>query len=103
MLTVGPHPNFTRNGNDIEAKVPLKISEAILGTTREIETLDGVKKVKVPPGMKVGTKVRLKGLGFPITGSDERGDFYVVIDLQLPENLSTAQKTAVEALQDVDL
>jgi curved DNA-binding protein len=104
VLTVAPHPQFVRNGNDIEAKVPLKISEALLGATRDVETMDGVKKVKIPAGMKVGTQIRLKGLGFPVAGKGEaRGDFYVVVDLQLPESLSAAQKSAVQALQDVDL
>jgi curved DNA-binding protein len=104
VINVAPHPSFVRNGNDIEAKVPLKISEALLGTAREVETMDGVKKVKIPAGMKPGKQIRLKGLGFPVSGKgDERGDFYVVVDLQVPESLSPAQKAAVESLQELDL
>ena len=108
VVTVATHPQFVRTGNDIEAKVPLKISEALLGTAREVETMDGVKKVKIPPGMKPGTHIRLKGLGFPVSagakdGSGTRGDFYVVVDLLMPDQLSAAQKTAVEALQELDL
>lgn len=104
VLNVAPHPAFIRDGNDIETKVPLKISEALLGAARDVETMDGVKKVKIPAGVKPGTRVRLKGLGFPTAGKDgARGDFYVVIDLLVPDSLSAAQKTAVEALQDLDL
>ncbi len=105
VINVAPHPQFVRNGNDIEAKVPLKISEALLGAAREVETMDGVKKVKIPPGMKPGTHIRLKGLGFPVSGKDAhaRGDFFVVVDLQVPDKLSAEQKHAVEALQELDL
>jgi len=103
VLQVAPHPQFMRVGEDIEIKMPLKISEAVLGTSREVETLDGVKKVKIPSGVKTGTKVRLKGLGFPIPGKSSRGDFYVVVDVTIPHNLTQAQKKAVEALQSVDL
>lgn len=105
VINVAAHPQFVRNGNDIEAKVPLKISEALLGATRDVETMDGVKKVKIPPGMKPGTHIRLKGLGFPLAGKDAaaRGDFYVVVDLQLPDSLNAEQRTAVEGLQELDL
>lgn len=103
VIEVAPHPTMARDGDDIETRVPLKISEALLGTSREVETMDGVKKVKIPAGVKPGTKVRLKGLGFPHTGGAERGDFYVIVDLAIPGNLTQSQKTAVEALQSVDL
>ena len=103
VLNVSPHPSFGRDGDDIELKVALKISEALLGVSRDVETLDGVKRVKIPAGVKPGTKVRLKGLGFPVPGSDERGDFYVVVDLEVPKKLTAEQKTAVEALQALDL
>jgi DnaJ-class molecular chaperone len=66
--------------------------------------MDGVKKVKIPAGVKLGTKVRLKGLGFPSAGKHgHRGDFYVVVSLDVPSQLTPQQRAAVEALQTVDL
>lgn len=104
VIHVAPHPDYVRSGDDVERRLPLKISEALLGAQRGIETLDGLKKVKIPAGVKPGTKVRLKGLGFPVPGGKGlRGDFYVVVDLELPTTLSDAQRSAVEALQSVDL
>jgi len=104
VIHVAPHPDYVRHGDDVERRLPLKISEALLGAQRGIETLDGLKKVKIPAGVKPGTKVRLKGLGFPVPGGKgTRGDFYVVVDLELPSTLSAAQRSAVEALQSVDL
>lgn len=104
ILRVAADPRFTRSGDDIEAPVSLKISEALLGTSRDVETMDGVKKVKIPAGVKLGTKVRLRGLGFPSAGKHgHRGDFYVVVSLDVPSELTPAQRAAVEALQTVNL
>lgn len=103
VLKVVPHPHLIRTDDDVEVIVPLKISEALLGCNHDVETLDGIKKVKIPAGVKPGTKVRLKGLGFPKTGTKDRGDFYVVIELKIPEKLTDQQITAIETLQSVDL
>lgn len=103
VLHVVPHPKMKRVGDDLEFALPLKISEALLGASRDVETMDGIKKVKIPHGVRPGTKVRLKGLGFPVPGKATRGDFYVVIDFDMPEDLSPEQRQAVENLASVDL
>ena len=102
-VTVQTHPSFVRRDNNIEATLPLNVSEALLGTMKEVQTLDGLKRVKVPPGVKVGTKLRLKGLGFPRINSMDRGDFFAVVDYVLPKELSEVQKVAVTRLQEVGL
>jgi curved DNA-binding protein len=104
-VTVAPHPLFTRDNADIETPLPLKISEAFLGTSKEIETPVGAKKIKVPEGVKPGTKVRLKGLGFPTKlGGKDRGNLYAVVNLSVPETkLSSKQREAIMALQEVGL
>jgi len=101
-IVVTPHPKFKRAGDDIETDVPVKISEALLGTSKEVATLDGTKKIKVPRGVKPGTKLRLKELGFP-TGHGPRGDFYAVISYEVPDTLSTAQVTQIEELAKIGL
>ena len=104
VLKVAEHPTFKRVDDDIEVALPLKISEALLGCSIDVETMDGAKKVKIPAGVKPGTKVRLKGLGFPKPGkTGVRGDLYVVIELRIPEKLTSQQITAIESLQSVDL
>jgi curved DNA-binding protein len=103
ILKVGGHPRFERHGDDLETKASLKLSEALLGTSKEVETLDGAKRVKIPAGVKPGTKVRLKGLGWPKMGSESRGDFHVVVEIDMPSSLTSEQKSAAEALRDVDL
>lgn len=102
-IDVAEHPRLKRVDSDVEVAMPLKISEALLGCSKDIETLEGLKKIKVPAGVKPGTKIRLKGLGFPTPGKAGRGDLYAVADLSVPDKLSKQQQTAVEALQEVDL
>lgn len=102
-VQIAPHPRLERDGDDIVAPVALKPSEALLGAQKDVETLDGVKKVKFPAGVKPGTRVRLKGLGFPRPGGGGRGDFFAVVELDLPSGLTAEQREAVEALQKVGL
>ncbi len=103
VLTVAPHPQFTRQGDDIEGKMPLKLSEALLGCSKEVETLDGHKKIKVPAGVKPGTKIRLKNLGFPFPGKSARGDFYAVVEYQVPDTLNSKQLDLVNSLAEAGL
>jgi len=102
-VSVAEHPVFTRVGDDIEASLALKVSEAFLGTTKEIETPEGSKRIKVPSGVKAGTRIRLRNLGFHKTGSSERGNFYAVVDLEIPKDLSPEQRQVVESLQELGL
>jgi DnaJ-class molecular chaperone len=76
-LKVDPHPYFRREGNNVVLEVPLSVSEAVLGTTVEVPTLDGSRlMVKVPPGAASGSRLRLRGKG--INGGDELIEVKVV-------------------------
>jgi curved DNA-binding protein len=100
FLTVKVLPDavFKREGDGIVVKEAVKFSEACLGSPLEITTLDGKKRIKVPPGIQTGTKIRLKGLGFPHMGSGARGDFYVQIEVKVPEKVTAKQQEMLEAL-----
>ena len=102
-VQIVPHPRYHRDGDDLIAGASLKPSEAILGAQKDVETLDGVKKVKFPRSVEPGTRVRLKGLGFPRPGGQGRGDFYAVVELDMPDQLTPEQQLAVEGLQRVGL
>jgi len=103
VVSVASHPQYTRQGDDIEGKINLKLSEALLGCSKEVVTLDGAKKIKVPAGVKPGTKIRLKNLGFHIPGKHGRGDFYAVVEYDVPESLSTKQLELVNSLAETGL
>lgn len=89
---------LTREGNDLLMEREIRFSEACLGTALDVETLDGVKRIRVPAGIQSGTKIRLKGLGVPRTGNGGRGDFYVKVVVKVPARLSDAQRRLVEEL-----
>lgn len=104
LIKVAPHPDFKRVGNDIETSVQLKISEALLGCSKEVHTPEESKRIKIPAGVSPGTKVRLKNLGFPVRGSSHRGDLYAVVELApLPKNLSDQQLAIVHQLENAGL
>lgn len=90
---------FTRKGNDLYATVPLDLYKALLGGEEFIDTLDGKVKMKVVPETQNGTKVRLKGKGFPIYKKEGQfGDLYVTYQIQLPTNLTAKEKELIEQL-----
>lgn len=103
VVEVADHPNYTRKGDDIEGPLRLKVSEAFLGCSKEVETLEGTKRIKVPAGVRAGTRIRLRGLGFPKPSGSGRGDWYAVVDLEIPKELSPEQREAVESLQHAGL
>jgi DnaJ-class molecular chaperone len=79
---------------DVYADVPLAPWEALSGAKVEVRTPDGNVVVAIPPGTKAGARLRLRGRGIAGDGA-ERGDFYVVVRYQLPEDFSDAQKQAL--------
>jgi curved DNA-binding protein len=84
---------FTRKGSDLYTNVPLDLYKAVLGGEEFIDTLDGKVKMKVVPETQNGTKVRLKGKGFPVYKKEgEFGDLYVTYQIQLPTNLTEKEK-----------
>lgn len=98
LITVGLDPRFTREGDDIHVRQEIRFSEACLGTSLEIATPDGPKRVRIPAGIQSDTKIRLKGLGFPHLGKSSRGDLYVIIGVRVPQHLTHRQKELIETL-----
>ncbi len=104
IVDVAPHPTFKRVDDAIEAPLVIKLSEALLGCSTDVETVEGARRIKVPAGVKPGTKIRLKGLGFPITGkAGAQGDFFAVIEYAVPDTLSAKQKEVVAELAEAGL
>jgi curved DNA-binding protein len=97
-ITVGRDPQFDREGDDIVVERLLRFSEAALGTSLEVPTLEGTKRIKVPAGIQPGTKIRLKGMGFPRMGKGGKGDLFVRVSIQVPEQLSGPQRELLEQL-----
>lgn len=90
--------SYSREGADILFPQQITFSHACLGGSLDVTTLDGVKRIKVPAGIQPGTKIRLKGLGFPRGKGGARGDFYVVVQVKVPQTLTAEQKELIEKL-----
>lgn len=97
-VIVGPDPQFQREGADIVHTHEVRFSQAALGGSIEVPTMEGPKRLKIPAGIQPGTKLRLKGLGFPGVGTQGRGDMFVRIAVHVPERLSAQQKELLEQL-----
>jgi len=98
QISVREHPVFTREGNDLVVEKEVNFSEAVLGTTVEVPTLEGKKRVKIPPGTQSHTKMRLKGLGLPHFQKEGRGDELVKVIVRVPKRVSEKSKKMIEEL-----
>ena len=92
-FVVEPDPVFTRRGNDLYATADIDLYTAVLGGEATIDTLDGKVKLKVAPETQNGTKVRLRGKGFPVYKQEGQcGDLIVTYNVKLPAHLTERQK-----------
>lgn len=98
-LHVKGNPLIKRDGNNLIQKLPIKLSDALLGTTYSVSTLDGPVEIKIPAGIKHGEFLRIKNKGVPYDGQ-ARGDFLVHIQVEMPKSLSRKAKQLVEQLRE---
>lgn len=96
-IHVQPHPVIRRNGDNLESVLRIKLSDALLGATYAVETLDGAVSIKIPEGVKHGEMLRIKGKG--VQGDGSRGDFMVKILIDMPQKLSRTARKLVEDLK----
>lgn len=97
-------PVFSVEGQDLTTYREIKLSEALLGTSVSVPTLDGKQyNLKVPPGTKSGTRLRLTGHGLPVMKGGRRGDLFVRIQVDIPKQLNSEQRRLVEKLAETGL
>ncbi|NQY55168.1 MAG: molecular chaperone DnaJ [Ilumatobacteraceae bacterium] len=87
-LRVARHPRFVRDELDLVCEVPISIAQAALGTSLELETLDGVEKLVVPPGTQPGREFVLRARGVPRLRGRGRGDLRAIVSIAVPDDLS---------------
>ena len=103
VISVAPHSQYRRVDQNIEVDLSLRYSEAILGCSKEVPTPFGPKRIKIPELVRPGTKIRLKGLGFPGPKGSENGDLFAVVQVEVPTQLDPNQRQAIEQLGSVGL
>jgi curved DNA-binding protein len=93
---------FRREGSDLYTTHDLDLYTAVLGGETTVETFDGRARLKVAPETQNGTKVKLKGKGFPVYRREgEHGDLYVTFNVQVPKNLTEKEKELFRELSSV--
>jgi curved DNA-binding protein len=96
---ISNNSDFKREGNNLYADAPIDLYTAILGGETYINTFDGKVKIKVSPETQPGTKVKLKGKGFPVYKKENQfGDLYITYTIKLPTKLSDREKELFEEL-----
>ena len=103
-IRLAPHPKFERKGKDLYTRVAIPLTTAVLGGEAEVPTLGGKSlRLKIPPGTQNAQVFRLKGHGMPAVGkTDEHGDLYATVDVQLPRQLTAEERAHYEALQKLE-
>ena len=100
LVEVADDPRFERKGADLYTIAEVQPSALLLGGKIDVETLDGVKALRVAAGTSSDKVLRVRGAGAPTLGKPEqRGDLYVNLLVRLPETLTEAQIEAAKALQ----
>lgn len=95
---VEKHKFFRRDGQNLMMDLPVRLTDALLGTELTIETLDGQVKVKIPAGVAYGETIRVAGRGVPAQ-TGRRGDLLIRVIIQIPTKLSKNAKRVVEELK----
>jgi curved DNA-binding protein len=100
-VNVRPHSRFRREHTDIILEKSVSVWDAIVGSTLDIETLDGkILTINVPQGTKHGTVLSCRGEGLPIMRSRNRGNLLIMIKVDMPKNLSESQLDKIKSLRD---
>ncbi len=99
-LHVANHKIFRRQGDNIVMQLPLKLSQAVLGDTPTIETLDGPIRLKIPDGTQTGDVLKIRGRGAPAPSGYGRGDLLVEIKIEMPRKVSRQVRKIFETLRE---
>uniref|UniRef100_A0A7S0YD63 J domain-containing protein n=1 Tax=Polytomella parva TaxID=51329 RepID=A0A7S0YD63_9CHLO len=103
-IEIQPHPTFRREGNNVVSTVTLPFTKALLGTTIQVETVDQMVELTVPPCTRHNDRLRIRGKGFVLnsvrqsykSASSSRGDHLIQINVSLPSRLSAKQRELLE-------
>lgn len=93
-------PDFSTRGVDVYYELEVAPWEAVLGAQISLPTLDGTITLRLPPGTANGHKLRVRGRGLPQGRDGERGDFYAVVSVQLPTQISEPERQLWEKLRE---
>ncbi|MBL6649347.1 MAG: molecular chaperone DnaJ [Flavobacteriaceae bacterium] len=102
LINENEHPFLKREGNNLHFDLYISISEAVLGASKEIETINGNVRIKLESGIQSGKILRLKGKGLSTINSYGSGDLLVHINVWTPKILNKEQRVFFELMKDND-
>ncbi|MCC7500357.1 molecular chaperone DnaJ [Candidatus Nomurabacteria bacterium] len=98
-IHVQPDSRFKKDGPNLVTELSIKLSDALLGTSYKIVTLEGDETLEIPAGVTHGEMLKVKGKGVPVARG-KRGDLFVKVRIQLPQKLSRSARTLIEKLKE---
>lgn len=102
FLSIKPHQFFQRDGADLYCNVPISMTTAALGGQFDVVTLNGAKtRVKVPEGTQAGRQFRLRSKGMGVLRSTQKGDLYIQISTETPQNLTKKQRELLQEFEEL--
>ena len=98
VIEIEDHPFLVREGKDLHCEVPVSFTQAALGATVEVPTLDGAKPLEIARGTQPGDVIRVRGLGMPEVRGRGIGDLHVHVQVEVPKHLSPRAKELLREL-----
>ena len=96
VINVAPHERFQRDRNDLITSAKISFAQATLGTKINIQGIDGIEELRVPPGTQYGAQLRISQKGVPVYKRSYAGDLIVEIEIVTPTHLNTEQRKLLE-------
>ena len=102
VVRVAEHELFTREDDHLLLKLPLSFTQASLGATIDVPTIDGRAELSIPSGTQHGQLFRLRGQGLANLRSGRRGDLAVLVMIEIPTKLTAVQEELLRRLAETE-
>jgi molecular chaperone DnaJ len=103
FISIDNHSIFKRSDEHLYFELPITFTDAALGTSVEVPSIDGGRaKIKIPSGTQHGKQLRLRGKGMPLLRGNGYGDLYIKIITEIPSNLSSKQRELLEEFKKLE-
>lgn len=102
IIDIKEHMVFVRRGNDIYCAMSITFPQAVMGAEIEVPTLEGTANLKIPPGTPSGKAFHMRGKGIPRLGGHGKGDEVVVVNIEVPKQITPRQKELLEEFAQIN-
>jgi len=100
LVMVEPDPRFERHGDDLVMRLDVPFTQAALGGSVPVATLDGDEEIELEAGSQPAKVIRLRGRGLPALRGRGRGDLHVVLNVMIPSRLTDAQRDLLRRFEE---